>query len=392
MASFIETSPRLKKSFGGGGFGPFPKQNRLGLTSGEGAGPAAARKALKKLGRQDGFQILVWTGAGAPPLKIPGLRTKVFRRAAEALSGPFCEGHLLEIKTGAPAGGWVEEAGRLCLSGDLSAMITGPARKSSLWLPEEAALQASSQAAPAAPQAPSQAAPAAPQAPSQAAPAAPQAPPQAAPAAPQAPPAAKSQARRLPAPGQTHILKSLCRAEDVFMAFLGRFFHVLLFTDHIPLKNISLDPKKLRRFLDLALEARRLLPPARRQKPVGLLGLNPHAGEGGLTGGEERDILLPLLKSFPKGQIEGPLSPDSAFLKKNWGRYSFYAALYHDQGLIPFKAAHFPDGAAINIGLPFLRLGAAYGTGSGLKDSEVSEASMLMALREAARLIREFQG
>ena len=317
--------------------GPFPKQNRLGLVSGEGAGPEAARKALKKLGPKKSFQFLVWTEVKTPPLKIPSFKTAVFGAAKEALGASFKESLLLEIKGGKAPGDWVEEASRLCLSRELSALITGPVSKAAMGQ------------------------------------------------------------NRLRALSQTHLMKILSQKEDVFMAFLGDFFHVLLYSDHIPLQSLSLDPKKLKRFLNLALKARDLLPSPRRRKPLGLLGLNPHAGEGGLIGTEEREILIPLLKSFSKKEIEGPLSPDGAFLKKNWSRYSFYAALYHDQGLIPFKALHFPKGAAMNIGLPFLRLGAAHGTGFDLmkagrrKAKGVSEESMLMALREAVRLVRKFR-
>ena len=327
----------------------FPKKNRLALTSGEGSGPAAVRKALKKLGRKKGFQLLVYTGGHSPPLKIPSLKTKVFQRAAEALREPFSEGRILEVKNGRPPADWAEEAARLCLSRKLSALITGPVGKASM------------------------------------------------------------KKNRLKALGQTHLMKILSKKEEVFMAFLGEFFHVLLFSDHIPLRSLVLDARRLRRFLRLALKAREFLPPSRQRLPLGLLGLNPHAGEGGLIGKEERDILIPLLKNFSKKEIEGPLPPDAAFLKKNWGRYSFYAALYHDQGLIPFKAVNFPKAAAMNIGLPFLRLGAAHGTGldpaapaappqsrgpagSGprLRDKEISGESILMALKEAIRLIKKY--
>ena len=108
---------------------------------------------------------------------------------------------------------------------------------------------------------------------------------------------------------------------------------------------------------------------------MGVLGLNPHAGEGGLIGKEEEDILKPLIKTFSPKEVQGLLVPDAAFLKKNWDLYSFFIALYHDQGLIPFKMIHSHRGFAQTLGLPFLRLGVDHGTGIGLKHREISSES-----------------
>ena len=171
------------------------------------------------------------------------------------------------------------------------------------------------------------------------------------------------------------------------MCFRGEKFNVVLLTDHIPLKKLAIRPSALRNCLRLALKHRALLAPALQKKALGVLGLNPHAGEEGLMGREEEDIIKPLLKEFPQEEVQGPLSPDSAFLRKNHKLYSFFIALYHDQGLIPFKAAHAHTGFAQSLGLPFLRLGVDHGAGLTLKGDGVCSDSFFAALKEAVRLV-----
>ena len=152
---------------------------------------------------------------------------------------------------------------------------------------------------------------------------------------------------------QTALLKILCNKKNLFMCFRGALFNSILFTDHIPLKKVSIDKTKFKDFLSLALKARIFLKPSLRKKPLGVLGLNPHAGEGGLIGGEEEEILKPLLKTFSPKEVQGPLCPDTAFLKKNWKLYSFFIALYHDQGAYPFQNGALPQRLCSNFRASF---------------------------------------
>ena len=124
------------------------------------------------------------------------------------------------------------------------------------------------------------------------------------------------------------------------------------------------------------------------KKPLGVLGLNPHAGEEGLLGREEIEILKPTMARFSEEDLKGPLSPDAAFLKKNWSAYSFFIALYHDQGLIPFKMIHAHKGAAFSLGLPFIRTSVDHGTGIGLKSKDALPDSLLSALRYNLKFVR----
>ena len=309
---------------------PFPLKNRLALTTGEpsGIGKRIALQALKILGPKKGFQFLIWTDDKTKALQVPPFQTLLFKTGKEALKSPFKENYILQIKSSGGPGDWLEEAGRLCLKKELSALLTGPVSKAVMKKNKHNALS------------------------------------------------------------QTALLKILCRKKNLFMCFRGALFNTILFTDHSPLKEVSINKRNFKDLLALALKARGFLKPSLQNKPLAVLGLNPHAGEGGLIGDEEEEILKPLLKAFSSKEVQGPLSPDSAFLKKNWKLYSFFIALYHDQGLIPFKTIHSHKGFVQTLGLPFLRLGVDHGTGLGLKDKEISSESFLKALKEALRIIR----
>ena len=308
-----------------------PIKRKIAITTGDplGLGPAVAREGLKRLRPKKGFQFFIWAGYKEKNFKIPPFKTLAFSSAAEALNSPFDERKIAQIKARGGPENWLEEAGDLCLKKAFSALITGPVEKKTI------------------------------------------------------------KDSRFKAAGQTDLLKKMCGARDAFMCFRGPFFNTILFTDHIPLKKIRIDQKKLKRLLDLALKARALLEPGRQKKPLGVLGLNPHAGEGGLLGEEEKKRIEPVLKLFSPKEARGPLPPDSAFLKKNWGLYSFFISLYHDQGLIPFKMAHSHKGFAQTLGLPFLRLGVDHGTGKGAK--KISSDSFFNALKEALKITKQGQ-
>ena len=131
-------------------------------------------------------------------------------------------------------------------------------------------------------------------------------------------------------------------------------------------------------------------------RPIGVLGLNPHAGDSGLIGKEEADIITPVLEKLrgEKVPVEGPLVPDSAFTPSLRERYSLYLALYHDQGLIPFKAIHGQNGVHITWGLPFVRTSVDHGTafdiaGQGKADSTSMRLAIEWAIKLCSGFIRE---
>ncbi len=157
------------------------------------------------------------------------------------------------------------------------------------------------------------------------------------------------------------------------MGFVGKEFNVLLATDHISLSSVESqllngEFKKALRSADLF---RKMLKDKRK---IGVLGLNPHAGEKGIIGNCESR----LFKKLPP-QFEGPLVPDAAFLKKNWKRYSVFQCLYHDQGLIPFKMQHGQDsGVHVTIGLPFIRTSVDHGTAEDIFNKNIANCSSML--------------
>jgi len=194
--------------------------------------------------------------------------------------------------------------------------------------------------------------------------------------------------------GHTDILKRVSRAKHVNMGFVGDNFNVVLATAHIPLSRISksLTFTVLAEALRNANKLRKTLPNSQRSRPIGVLGLNPHAGEEGLIGTEELR-LFPQLQVFARANkipIEGPLVPDAAFFPANWRRYSVYLALYHDQGLVPFKMIHGQDsGVHISLGIPFVRTSVDHGTAKDIfGKNKANPNSMVDAIRWAVKLAR----
>lgn len=177
--------------------------------------------------------------------------------------------------------------------------------------------------------------------------------------------------------GHTGILKRISGSSALNMGFVGASFNVVLATDHIPLKKVptDLNLRKASSALKSAEQLRLLLPAALRRKPIAFVGLNPHAGENGLIGSEETLWLADFCK---KNQLIGPLSPDAAFQKSNWKKFSVYIASYHDQGLIPFKMVHGQDtGFHITLGLNFLRTSVDHGTAKDIFGKNIANPSSM---------------
>lgn len=197
-------------------------------------------------------------------------------------------------------------------------------------------------------------------------------------------PLSKSLTSALPqkALGHTGIFRLLFPKRNLFMSFVGKYFNIILATDHLPLSKVEpqLRFSGLGAVVSAARQFNRL---TKSKKNVAILGLNPHAGEQGLIG----DLEEQLFSKIPKGLV-GPLVPDAAFLKKNWNLYSAFICLYHDQGLIPFKMQHGQDsGVQLTLGLPFIRTSVDHGTAFELFNKNVANAnSMLEAIKLGIKL------
>lgn len=166
-------------------------------------------------------------------------------------------------------------------------------------------------------------------------------------------------------PGHTEMLKDLTHSKKVNMMFVGKHFRISLVTWHIGMKEISSALSK-GKVLDAILFLHQALERyfAKNRPHLALCALNPHAGEGGLFGDEEKRILLPACR-IAQGRgidIEGPLPADALFYQAYRKGYDGIVALYHDQGLIPFKMVERDTGVNVTLGLPFVRTSPDHGT------------------------------
>ena len=190
-------------------------------------------------------------------------------------------------------------------------------------------------------------------------------------------------------PGHTEILAERTGTEDYVMMLVAGVMRVLHVTTHIPLARVpeELTTEKIVKVLMLGNEA--LVRMGIAAPRLGVAGLNPHAGEGGIFGDEESRIILPAIEAARSEGIDasGPVPPDTVFLKMNRGGYDAVAAMYHDQGHIPLKLLAFESGVNVTLGLPVIRTSVDHGTafdiaGKGLADP----GSLIEAIRLAASM------
>jgi 4-hydroxythreonine-4-phosphate dehydrogenase len=171
--------------------------------------------------------------------------------------------------------------------------------------------------------------------------------------------------------GHTEILAQVTKIpkSDLLMFFMGKYFNILCLTGHIPVSEIhkNLTSEALqRKFLvfDRWLEKFEF---KNDVNPIACLGLNPHSSDKGLIGQFEETILLPLILKHDFISLKTALVPDSAFVNFQDGlKFRTALAMYHDQGLIPFKIAHGFSGVHLTVGLPFLRISVDHGTAKNL--------------------------
>jgi len=168
-------------------------------------------------------------------------------------------------------------------------------------------------------------------------------------------------------PGQTEFFAARWGGEPV-MAFCGGKLRVVLATWHIPLREVAqqLGLQLLRRTIAAADTLARA--EGIKRPRIGVCGLNPHAGEGGLIGEEERDFINPALEKiradFPDLSRCEP--GDTLFGRALRGEFDVVVALYHDQGLAPLKVVDFDEAVNVTLGLPFVRTSPDHGTAFGL--------------------------
>ena len=312
---------------------------RLAITSGDpdGIGPEVTAKALAKIKKKRNVQLYLWR-SNKFPKKFLSLIDKSFHRTtvdtwAQALRAPIDFKSIIEIESVLPPAKWVEQMGRAGLVKGIDALVTAPLSKTGIL---NAGLKDS---------------------------------------------------------GHTGILKRVTKSPNVYMTFLGENFSVVLLTGHVSIKKAfdQINEEKLIDCISLVNKARDLLPSRSKDKPIALVGCNPHAGEEGVISDFEKNTYHPAVKALGKRRVKvlGPLVPDVCFQPQYWRNFSFYIASYHDQGLIPFKMVHSGKGGIqISLGLPFIRTSVDHGTAKDIfGKNRADESSMKRAIEVAIKNI-----
>lgn len=195
---------------------------------------------------------------------------------------------------------------------------------------------------------------------------------------------------RVPYPGHTEMLADWTGAREFAMMLAGEHLRVVPVTLHMGLAE-AISALSVEGILRVVRLTHRSLKEwfGVHEPRLGVAGLNPHAGEGGLFGKEEVDIIGPSVeRSREEGILaEGPFSPDAVFRMAVDGRFDAVVAMYHDQGLIPLKLLDRDNAVNITLGLPIIRTSVDHGTAYDLAGrGEASEGSMVAAICLAARL------
>lgn len=188
--------------------------------------------------------------------------------------------------------------------------------------------------------------------------------------------------------GHTEFLADISNVKKVVMMLMNESLKIALLTTHIPLSEV---PKKvtienLQKTIDIIDRDLVRIWKVRNPK-IGILGLNPHAGEGGFLGSEEEEIIKPFIKSSKK-DLYGPISADTAFISNNLKKYDLFLAMFHDQGLPVIKSMGFGNTLNITLGLPFTRISVDHGTAYEIAGKNKADfSSMEEALKKSVSLL-----
>jgi len=202
----------------------------------------------------------------------------------------------------------------------------------------------------------------------------------------------------VPFPGHTELLQAEAAAHagvplqqmPVRMMLANEELRTVLVSIHVSLRA-AIEAVTLERVLETLRITDATLARALARRPrIAVAGLNPHAGEGGLFGREEIEIILPAVQAA-RGEgldVHGPYAPDTVFMRARRGEFDAVVAMYHDQGLIPVKYLGVEKGVNVTLGLPLVRTSPDHGTAFDIAGTGRADASSLLeALRMARRLV-----
>ena len=193
--------------------------------------------------------------------------------------------------------------------------------------------------------------------------------------------------------GHTEYLAKEFNSIDSLMFMVSSDLKVGLVTNHLPLKDV---PGKISKEL-IEKKCRIMIDSLRKDfgiehPKVAVLSLNPHCGEEGLMGHEEEEIIKPAIKELKESDelVFGPYSPDGFFSSPVYKKFDAILAMYHDQGLIPFKSLSFEEGVNYTAGLPVIRTSPDHGTAFDIAGkNKASHSSMLSAIFMAVDIFRK---
>jgi len=195
--------------------------------------------------------------------------------------------------------------------------------------------------------------------------------------------------------GHTDYLKSVAGASEVLMFMISESMRIGMATDHVPLNKVSGMITKELLLRKIRLMNQSLMFDFGIRKPrIAVLGLNPHAGDNSLLGTEEAEIISPAIQQALKEGIMtfGPFPADGFFGAGSFAKFDGILAMYHDQGLTPFKALSFDSGVNFTAGLPFIRTSPVHGTAFSIAGKgEASENSFRQAIYLACDIFRNRQ-
>ena len=205
----------------------------------------------------------------------------------------------------------------------------------------------------------------------------------------------------VPHAGHTEILAALSGTRDFAMLLMGKDLRVIHVTTHVPLSRVPelVTRERVLRTIRLAQQALEGL--GRPRGRIAVAGLNPHAGEDGLFGDEERTAIAPAIEAARAAglAVTGPLPADTVFSRARGGEFDIVVAMYHDQGHIPVKTLGFEydetrkhwtglSGVNVTVGLPFLRVSVDHGTAFDRAwKGTANHESMLEAIEVAVRML-----
>jgi len=321
----------------------------IGISLGDptGIGPEVTLKAVAaEAGRDDTRYVLIGDVNQLGKLNtrlhlnlpLEGISGGAGQSSRFTVVNPLHESLPGNLSPGAPAAAnaalaWLKHAGRLCLGGELDAMVTAPVNKAAIVRAGNSFV------------------------------------------------------------GQTEFLTQFAGANRTVMMLLGhdergRWLRVALATVHIALRDVPqiLTTEKILLAIERGAEACKLLGLPRAR--IAVCGLNPHCGEGGEFGDEEPRVVEPAIAAAKQNGLDavGPISGDTVFHHALQGEFDAVVAMYHDQGLAPLKTVAFDTGVNWTLGLPFIRTSPDHGTAYDIAGKGIANPSSMIS---AIRLVKQ---